>query len=114
MVHKTGADDFERVAALGPKVVSVKKPARPKDIDVRPFDELAVQQHIADRRANQRRAWSDVCVGLVLGAKEYVARKTARRLLSDKLLEITIDSRSDVRRRIGGQGLIEVVPRQLE
>ena len=93
MVGKAGAADLDRVAVLGAEIDAVEDRPGPEDIHVRFLDELAVQQHVADRRMHQRRTRREIGVGLVLRPEEEVAAEPPRLAQPRDLGEIGLDAR---------------------
>ncbi len=72
------------------------------------FDELAVQQDIADRRMDQRRPRRDVGVGLVLRAEQHKTGEPLHPAALRDLGEIGLDAGFHLFRRVGGGRLLEI------
>ena len=114
VVEEGGAADLEHVAVLRAQIVAVEQRAGAEQIDVGAFDELVAEQHIADRRMDQRRAGRDIGVGLILRAKKDIADQPLRRGLAGDFGEVLGDARAHLGRRVGRRGLCEIAPGDLE
>ena len=114
MIEEGGAADLEHVAVLRAQIVAVEQRAGAEQIDVGAFDELVAEQHIADRRMDQRRAGRDIGVGLILRAEKNIADQPLRRGLAGDFGEVLGDARAHLGRRVGRRGLCEIAPGDLE